>query len=97
MSLFIIYVDTLCVLGVDWGLEGTKSDDMKRDLKVTDRTKVNLILTLWRGQAEAFEGKQGMVYAVRNAIVGEFGGKVSLSSRASTLLWVRLYLIYCYQ
>lgn len=47
-----------------------------------------MTLTLWAGDAEAFDGSQRPVVAVRAASVSEFGGGKTLSVRGSTVLRV---------
>ena len=61
----------------------TNKELNKRDVVLVDETKVQVLLTLWRNEAETFDGNGSPVLAIRACRLSDWGGR-SLSSLSSS-------------
>lgn len=59
---------------------------MKRDLSIADKSKANIIVTLWGSQYEKFEHVNSTIL-IHNGIVKEYNGVKTITCSASTLFW----------
>lgn len=58
----------------------------KREVTLVDSTGGAVVLTLWGGEAESFDGSSNPVVSAKGARLAEFNGSKSLSCLASTMI-----------
>ena len=61
---------------------------VQRDIHLLDQSEVTIACTLWHSEAEAFDGTDSPVVAIKSCKVSNFGGR-SLSCLASTQVSVK--------
>lgn len=80
--------DILGILVEDFGLDQISTGTKMRDICLTDKSKSNVLATLWSGEAVNFNCPKFSVIAIRKATLTEFEGQKKLNCLSQCLVWV---------
>lgn len=78
----------MCIVTEDYGLETSTRGTRKRELSLTDKSKVNIIATLWGSEVENFQCDRFSVIIIRKGKISEYQGRKKINCNIGTLVWV---------